>query len=170
MPAVPNALLGFLIGQIVLQAQVDSVWWPYFFTADSLKSKVVASTRVDSETFYRLLANSPSRFDYFNLAIVVLVLVSLVGGIIQHPAKKVANGISTFFFSLAIIIHLIFARGYISEFQTKSFLTAEAQAQKLSSISFFNLIVLVLVTLTAVIQISADEQEEDRALKSKKRN
>ncbi|KAJ3275416.1 hypothetical protein HDV01_000708 [Terramyces sp. JEL0728] len=168
MPSLPQILLGILIGYFGSQAQVECVWWPHLFSApDSLKSKVPLTQRGNAAAFYRSVSEAPPNFDYFLLASTALLLLSFIGGIVQHPKKRVLYTISTVLLSVAGVVEVVFARPIIKLIIAKK----KNLIENLFNVAFYHTIVLGSLLLIMALQTSYDEdgaEEEEEPKKKKK--
>ncbi|KAL2916243.1 hypothetical protein HK105_204334 [Polyrhizophydium stewartii] len=167
MAILANVLLGVLAGQYAMLARSEHIWWPYF-SADvsTLKSRVPASVRADSESFYRQLLKAPPNFDYVIAAFAAIILLSLVGGIVQHPSKRIFNILSLITFGAAAGVEIVLARPLLLSFAVKTYRKPDVQAESLLKLSLYHAITLGLLIVTILLQVSADEQEEERAAKA----
>ncbi len=173
MPILQNVLLGVLVGYQLAFARVDSIWWPYLnIPVDKLKSKIPFTSRSNAANFYRSIHESPYNLDYFLLACWVLVLLSFIGGVVQHPSKRMAN-IAGFVSMLAAgIVELIYARPIMKAIVQKS---SGKLLDNLFNVGYFHAIVFgcfVVCTLVTVSQEAeedgGDDDDEDEKVEKKK--
>lgn len=117
MKSFPNVLLGLLVGTLVFQAKVDSLFWPlayYYKDLTKLKSMLTVQQRQDALSFYRTDGNA--NIDYFLLTASLLVLLSLLGESIMavQNSKRIYHVLSAVLFSCALILEIIVSRPLLS--------------------------------------------------------
>ena len=159
MPALPNILLGIIVGYFLGFAKVDACWWPYLLqNPATLMSKVSATTRANSVSFYQAQLENPYKFDLFLLSCCVVLIATFVGQLFKYPSKKIYNLGSLLSFISAIVVELVYAAPVASK-------VAKRQGkiiQLLHSVSFYHAIVLALVLITAMLQISMEQEDEEK--------
>ena len=158
MPALPSILLGVLIGYFLGFAKVDSVWWSHLLVDPSkLMSKVPASSRANAVSFYQAQLDSPYKFDYFLLTCCFILIATFIGQMMKYPLKKWYHLGSLVSFLGAIAVELTFAAPVANKVAKR----AGKIIELLHSVAYFHAIVFALLILTAILQTSADVEQED---------
>ncbi|KAJ3258272.1 hypothetical protein HK103_003753 [Boothiomyces macroporosus] len=127
--------------------------------------------RLFLKAFYKSVSEAPPNFDYFLLASTALLLLSFVGGIVQHPKKRVLYTLSTVLLSIASVVEVVFARPIIKLVIQKK----KNLIENLFNVAFYHAIVLGSLLIIMALQTSYDddgveEEEEPKEKKKKEKN
>jgi hypothetical protein len=172
MPILQNVLLGVLVGYQLAFARVDSIWWPYLSVpVEKLKSKVPLTSRGNAANFYRAMNESPYNLDYFLLVSWILVLLSFVGAVVQHPNKRIQSVIAFILTLAAGVVEIVYARPLIKAVIAKSskLLDSLFQLGYWHAIVFGCLVVATLITVSQEAEEGEEEEEEDEKKEKKKK-
>lgn len=162
MAPFTTALLGVLIGSLVGQARVDSVYWRLFGnSAESLKSHLTLPLRQDGLYFYRVVGNT--NLDYTVLATVALVVLSLVGGSIvtKHVQKKLYNLGALLLVVAATMLDILRSRPLIAVIQKGGIRVNTTTTANLFLLSKYHAATLAMLLVALSFQMSSDDVEED---------
>ncbi|KAH6577431.1 hypothetical protein BASA62_000913 [Batrachochytrium salamandrivorans] len=120
-----------------------------------------SSWRSSAESFYRQLLEAPPKFDYILAVVASVVLISLIGGIVRRPEKRLLSILSLLTYLGAAVVEIVFARPILLSFVPKTYMKPEVQTFNLYQIALYHAVVLVLLAGTILIQVSMVEEEED---------
>ncbi|KAI8929732.1 hypothetical protein BC831DRAFT_259279 [Entophlyctis helioformis] len=166
---LPSAFVGTLTGMLLACASVDSLWWPHLVSSyadpSSLKSRVPAQARTDSVAFYRLVASLPPNVLYVLLALTAMTLITFVGGIVQHPHKRLRNAACLLTVGAAVALEALVAVPDIRAVTGKGYKRADVQTEALFHIALCHAGVLALLTVTLFVLAAGEEADEARGEK-----